>query len=119
MANIEVLNVNVDIIAVGFDDDGANEMTLGSNEVSRPVVGSISTPNAPTPSESITTLNTSNPKVKAAWELLKIQLSFNQKAWIPHSRTSLPWHFSMVNDDNKPNPTLSQTMCYIICHTIS
>ncbi len=72
MATIEVLNVNVDLRAVGFDDDGANEMALGSDEVSRLVVGLISTPNAPTPSKSVTTPNTSNPKVKVAWGLLKV-----------------------------------------------
>jgi hypothetical protein len=61
MANIEVLNVNVDLMAIGFDDGGVNEMALGSNEVSRLMAGSISTPNAPTPFETTTTPNTSNP----------------------------------------------------------
>jgi hypothetical protein len=61
MACIEVLNVNVDLMATGFDDDGANEMALGLDEVSRPVVSSISTPNTPTPSRSIITPNTTNP----------------------------------------------------------
>jgi len=37
MVDIEVLNVNVDLMATGFDDGGANEMALGSNEVSRPI----------------------------------------------------------------------------------
>jgi len=50
----------VDLMAVGFDDNGANEMALGSNEVSGLVVGSISTPSAPTPFESIATPSTSN-----------------------------------------------------------
>jgi hypothetical protein len=52
-------------------------MALGSNEVSRLMAGSISTPNTPTPFESITTPSTSNPKAEAAWELLKVQLSLN------------------------------------------
>ncbi len=69
MIDIEVLNVNVDLMAVSFDDDGANEMALGLDEVLGLVVGSISTPNAPTPFESITTPSTSNPKVKVTWEL--------------------------------------------------
>jgi len=67
----------VDLMAVGFDDNGANEMALGSNEVSRLVVGSISTPSAPTPFESIATPSTSNLEVEAAWESLKAQLSLN------------------------------------------
>jgi hypothetical protein len=119
MANIEVFNVNVDLMAIGFDDDGANEMALGLDEISRPMVGSISTPNTPTPSKSITTRNTSNPKVKTTWELLKVQLSLNQKALIPHSKTSLPWHFFVVNDGSKTNPTVFQTMCCIICNYVS
>jgi hypothetical protein len=44
------------------------------------VVASISTPSTPTPSESIATQSTSNPEAKTAWELLKVQLSLNQKA---------------------------------------
>ncbi len=60
-----------------FDDDGVNEMALSSDEVSGPIVGSISMPSAPTLFESITTPSTSNPKAKAAWELLKIQLNLN------------------------------------------
>jgi hypothetical protein len=77
MVDIEVLNVNVDLMVVGYDDNGANEMALGSDEVSRPVAGSISTPNAPTPFESIATPSTSNLEVEATWELLKPQLSLN------------------------------------------
>jgi hypothetical protein len=77
MANIEVLNVNVDLMATGFDDDGVNEMALSSDEVSGPIVGSISMPSALTLFESITTPSTSNPEAKATWELLKIQLSLN------------------------------------------
>jgi hypothetical protein len=58
VVDIEVLNVNVDLMVAGFDDEGANEMALGSNEVSRLMVGSISTPSTPTPFESIVTPNT-------------------------------------------------------------
>jgi hypothetical protein len=90
MANIEVLNVNVDLMVADFDNDGANEMTLGSNEVLRPMAISISTPSAPTPFESIITPNTSNLETEVAWELLKVQLNLNQKAWIPHNKTSIP-----------------------------
>jgi hypothetical protein len=53
MVDIEVLNV--DIIVVGFDDVGANEMVLGLDEVLGLVIGLISTPSAPTPSKSIAT----------------------------------------------------------------
>jgi hypothetical protein len=77
MANIEVLNVNVDLMAIGFVDDGVNEMALGSDEVSGPIVGSICMPSAPTLFESITTPSTSNPEAKIAWELLNIHLSLN------------------------------------------
>jgi hypothetical protein len=69
MIDIEVLNVNGDLMAASFDDGGANEMALGLDEVLGLVVGSIFTPNAPTPFENITTPSTSNPKVKVAWEL--------------------------------------------------
>jgi len=118
VVDIEVLNVNVDLMVVGFDDDGVNEMALGSNEVSGLVVGSISTPSTPTPSKSIATPSTSNLEIEVAWELLKVQLSLNKKTWIPHSRTYLPRHFFVVNDGSKPNPTFSQTMCCIICHSV-
>jgi len=48
MVDIEVLNVNVDLMVIGFDDDGVNEMALGLDEVLRLLIGIISTPNAPT-----------------------------------------------------------------------
>jgi hypothetical protein len=64
MVDIEVMNV-MDLMAASFDDDGVNEMALGSNEVSRLVVGSISTPSALTPSKYITTPSTSNLELKA------------------------------------------------------
>jgi hypothetical protein len=60
MVDIEVLNVNVDLMATSFNDDGANEMALGSNEDLGLRVGSISTPSAPNPFESIATPSTSN-----------------------------------------------------------
>jgi hypothetical protein len=119
MVDIEVLNVNVDLMVASFDDGGANEMTLGSNEVSRPTVGSISTPSSPTLFESIATPSTSNLEAKVAWELLKAQLSLNQKVGILHSGTSLSLHFFMVNDGTKPNPTFSQTIHCTICHYVS
>jgi hypothetical protein len=90
MVDIEVMNVNVNIMVVGFDDDGVNEMALGLDEVLGLVVGLISTSSAPTPFENIATPSTSNLEVEATRELLKVQLNLNQKAWIPHSRTSLP-----------------------------
>ncbi len=71
MTDIEILNVNVDLMATIFYDDGANEMALSSYKISKPVVSLISTPSAPTPSKSIATSSTSNPKVKVALELLK------------------------------------------------
>jgi hypothetical protein len=59
MVNIEVMNV-MDLMATGFDNDGVNEMALGSNEVSRLVAGSIFRPSTLTPSKSIATPSTSN-----------------------------------------------------------
>jgi hypothetical protein len=109
----------VDLIAIGFDDDDANEMTLASNKVSGLMPSSISTPSASTLSKSIATPSTSNLEAKVAWELLNVQLSLNQKVGIPHSKTSLPWHFFVVNDGSKPNPTFFQTMCCTICHYVS
>jgi len=64
MVDIEVLNVNVDLMAASFNDDGANEMALGSNEVLGLRVGSISTPSAPNPNVSIATPSTSNLEAK-------------------------------------------------------
>jgi hypothetical protein len=46
-------------------------------------------------------------------------IEMNQKAWIPHSKTSLPWHFFVVNDSSKLNPTFFQTMHCTICHFVS
>jgi len=77
MVDIKVSNENVDLMVTSFDDDDASEMALGSNEVSGLVASLIFTPNAPTPFESIATPSTSNPKVEAAKELLKVQLNVN------------------------------------------
>jgi hypothetical protein len=63
MADIEVLNVNVDIMPTSFDDDDASKMALGSNEGSGLMASSIFTPSAPTPFESIATSSTLNPKL--------------------------------------------------------
>jgi hypothetical protein len=29
-----------------------------------------------------------------------------------------PWHFFVVNDGNKLNPILPQTMHYVVCHFV-
>jgi len=58
-------------------------------------------------------------EIEVAWELLKIQLTLQQKAWVPHSRFSPPWHFFIVNDDNKLDLIRLQTMWCVICHSIS
>jgi hypothetical protein len=86
---------------------------LGSFEDTRlQVVASVSTPSAPfgSDSENIATLTILDLKAEVAWELLKIQLTLQQKAWVLHSRFFLPWHFFTINDSNKPNPIRPQTM---------
>jgi hypothetical protein len=50
---------------------------------------------------------------------LKASLNMNKKVGILHNRTFLPWHFFVVNDDNKCNPTFFQTMHCTIFHYIS
>jgi hypothetical protein len=57
-------------------------------------------------------------EVEITWEVLKVQLTLNQQAWVLHHRLSLPWHFFVVNDGKKPNPLTIQTMHFLVCHYV-
>jgi hypothetical protein len=101
---------------------GPNDLELGSFENIGPlVIISVSTPNAPFSCgfESIATLTILDLEIKVAWELLKIQLTLQQKAWVPHNRFSPPYHFFIINDDRKLDLIRPQTMWCVICHSIS
>jgi hypothetical protein len=57
-------------------------------------------------------------KAKIAWEVLKVQLTLNQQAWVPHHKLFLLWHCFVVNDGKKPNPSTNQTMRCLVCHFV-
>jgi len=68
---------------------GPDDLKLGLFEDTRPpIVISISTPSAPSSYglESITTYIILDLEMEDAWELIKIQLTLQQKAWVLHSR---------------------------------
>jgi len=48
----------------------------------------------------------------------KVPKTLNQKSLILHHMFAFPWHFFMVNDNNKVIPTILQNMCSEICHSI-
>jgi len=51
--------------------------------------------------------------------VLKTQLTLNQKAWVPHYKLSLSYNCFVVNDGNKLDHVMPQTMCCMICHFVS
>ncbi len=53
------------------------------------------------------------------WEVLKTQLTLNQKLWIVTTCSFSPCNFFIVNDINKVTFTLVQTTCYVISHFVS
>jgi hypothetical protein len=113
---IEIFGLNV-YMHEGFD---CNDVHLESKNLTgdfRQVVGLIST-SGPSAFESIATLSDLYEEVKITWEVLKAQLIMNKKARVPHHKLSLPWHFFVVNDHNKPNPILPQIMHCVICHFV-
>jgi hypothetical protein len=90
MVNIEVLHMGMDLNQ-NFDYEVRDDLVLGLLDDLGPMVGSISTPTTPTPSESFATLsNLDLDAIDVAWELLKVQLINNQNYWIPHHKLSLP-----------------------------
>jgi hypothetical protein len=118
MANeIETFGLNVHIHK-GFDFDDFYLELKNLVEDCGPIVGSISMPSGSYAFESITTPNDLDEEAKIAWEVLKAQLISNQKAWVPHHKLFLPWHFLVVNDGNKLYTIMSQTMCCVICHFV-
>ncbi len=75
---------------------GLDDFKLGSFEDIRPlVVVSISTPSVPSSFglENITTQRILDLEMEDAWELIKIQLTLQQKAWVFHSRFFFPLAF--------------------------
>ncbi len=54
------------------------------------MVGSISMPNGPFAFESIVSLNNLDVETKIAWEVMKIQLILNKKAWISRCMLFFP-----------------------------
>jgi hypothetical protein len=76
MAKIETFNLNEDLM-LDYDYDGHNDLDMGSFVDIRLVVGSISTPNAPSSSKSIAIESVLDPEIEIAWELLKTELTLN------------------------------------------
>jgi hypothetical protein len=98
MAQIETFNLNENLM-LDYDGNvfGLDDLELGSFKNIKPlVVISISTSNVPFSFgfENIATLTILDLEVKVAWELLKIQLTLQQKAWVPRNRFSPPSIFS-------------------------
>jgi hypothetical protein len=90
MTYIEVFHMNMDLNQ-NFDYEVGDDLILGLPDDLGLMIGSISTPIAPTPFESFATLNNLDMDViDVAWELFKVQLIHNQKNWIPHHKFSLP-----------------------------
>jgi len=94
MAQIETFNLNENLM-LDYNGNvfGPDDLELGSFEDTWPlVVTSVSTPNAPSSYgfESIATPTILDLEAKVAWELLKIQLTLQQKAWVRHIRFSPP-----------------------------
>jgi hypothetical protein len=67
----------------GFDCDGVHLESRNLIKDSRSIVCSISTPIEPFASKNITTPSDLNEEIKITWEVLKVQLILNQKAWVP------------------------------------
>jgi hypothetical protein len=77
MVDIEVLHMGMDLNQ-NFDYEVGDDLVLGLHDDLGPVVGLISMPIAPTPSESFATLsNLDLYAIDVAWELFKIQLIHN------------------------------------------
>jgi hypothetical protein len=113
MAKIETFNLNENLL-IDYDYDGLDDMEMGSFEDIRPVVGSISTVNAPSSSKNITILDILEIETKVARELLKTQLTLDRKAWVPYHTFSFLWHFFILNDHNKLDHVRLQTMeCHL------
>jgi hypothetical protein len=100
MAKTETFNLNENLL-IDYDYDGLDDMEVGSFEDIKPMVGSISTLNAPSGSKNITILDILDIETKVAWKLLKTQLTLNWKAWVPYHTFSFLWHFFILNDHSR------------------
>lgn len=94
MAQIETFNLNKNLM-LNYDGNvfGPYGLELGSFEyIGLLIIIAVSTPNVPSSSgfESVATLTIVDLEIEATWELLKIQLTLQQKAWVPHIRFSPP-----------------------------
>ncbi len=93
MIKIETFNLNEDL----------NDLEVGLFEDTRLTIGSISTPSPPFSFETIVFLSILALEANFAWELLKIQLTLNSKAWVLHCKLFFPWHVFTINDGSKLN----------------
>jgi hypothetical protein len=82
---IETFGLNVHMHE-GFDCDDVHLESKNLVEVSRQVVGLISTTSGPSAFESITTPSDLYEEVEIAWEDLKVQFIMNNKAWVFHHK---------------------------------
>jgi len=118
MAEIETFNLKD--IHQYFDN--VFDLEMGNLvKVLGPMVGSISTPfgsQAIDASKNVETPSNLDVEAEIAQEVLKVQLTLNQQAWVLHQKLFLLWYFFMVNDGKKLNPLTTQTMCYLVCHSI-
>ncbi len=89
MVEIETFNSKEDLL-LDYDYDDLYDLEPGSFEGTRRMVGFVSTPNAQFGFESIITLSILDLKTKVAWELFKIQLTLNGKAWVLHYKFFFP-----------------------------
>jgi hypothetical protein len=115
MAKIKTFNLNEDVHQ--YDDNVVNLEMGNLAEVSRLTGGLISIPlgsSIPHASESVEAPRILDVEAEISWEVLKVQLTLNQQAWVPHHMLFLHWHFFVVNDGKKPNPLTIQTICYLI-----
>jgi hypothetical protein len=86
---IETFGLNVHMHE-GFDCDDAHLESKNLAEDFRQVVGLISTTSGSSTFENITTLSDLYEEIKIAWEVLKIQLIMNEKAWVPPHKLFFP-----------------------------
>lgn len=86
MAKMETFNLNEDLHQ--HYDDIANFEMENLAKLLGQMVSAIWTINGLTPNafENIETLSSFDAKVKFAWEVLKVQLTMNQQAWVFHHK---------------------------------
>jgi len=85
---IETFGLNVHML-MGFDCDNVQLELKNLAKDFTQVVGLIST-SGPLAFESIATPSDLYEEIEIAWEVLKVQLIMNKKAWVPHHKLFLP-----------------------------